>query len=212
MRRYQDLYERQISKNNKAELEMLNTKYFIDADPATKQPFAVQNPDALGNAWFVDTIRWVNSPDEEMAALDTNNPATTAVIDKRFEKEVINRASNPNPDPDEFLKLTEYEPNKLVYKSESLTGGLAVFSEIYYPHGWVAAIDGKPVPIVRADYVLRAIEIPAGSHDVVFTFYPRSEKITEGIAYAGMGGLTVLVLLLGVSFYKKRNALTDSEQ
>ena len=195
MKRYQDLIEHQISKDNMAVLDMLNTKYFIELDPATKQPVAIPNSGALGNVWFVDHIWWVDNPKEEMEALSVINPSEIAVIDTCFEKYVVNRIIKSGADRDAYLRLTEYHPNKLVYRSESLIGGLAVFSEIYYPHGWVAKIDGKETPILRANYVLRAIEIPAGEHDVEFTFYPRSEKITESIAYTGIGALALLLLL-----------------
>ncbi|MDD6210987.1 MAG: YfhO family protein, partial [Bacteroidales bacterium] len=209
LRRYQDIIEHQLSKGNKAVFDMLNTKYIIDFDQTTKQPVAVLNPDALGNAWFVEHVEWVNSPDEEMAALNTINPKQTAVIDRRFENEFVAVKNIPAADSAAVIRLVEYKPNKLTYKSESQNAGVAVFSEIYYPYGWKATVDGKKVPIVRADYILRAIEVPAGDHEIVFTFYPHSIRVTEGIAYTGIAALFLMIILAGVAFVRKNKMITE---
>ena len=204
LRRYQDLIEHQLATGNMNVLNMLNTKYFINAAPNTQQPVAVENPEALGNAWFVNGVNWVDNADDEMAALDTNDPRETAIIDKQFKEILPEIPTALSRDSLASITLTEYLPNKLVYKSQSDESRVAVFSEIYYPHGWKAFIDGEEVAIARANYVLRAVAVPAGSHEIVFTFYPTSEIVTERIAYTGIGLLVVLVLLSGFTFLKSR--------
>lgn len=205
LRRYQDLITHQLSKGNMEVYNMLNTKYFIAPDQQTQQPIAMQNPNAYGNAWFVDEINWVNNADEEMAALNDFSALKTAVINKQFEKELTKTQIIPK-DSLSTIVLTEYEPNKLVFNVDAKKDELAVFSDIYYK-GWKATIDGKESPIVRADYVLRAVEIPKGKHTLEFTFYPTSVKTTETIAT-----ITLIFFALGVVGYvvysvmKKRKA------
>lgn len=188
--RYQELIEHQISKGNMQVLNMLNTKYFIEPDESGA-PQAYLNDGALGNGWFVDEIKWVNSANEEMEALTDFDPTTTAVIDKRFAS--VFDGVNAVADSTATLKLTSYHPEELHYAVSSQRGGVAVFSEIFYPHGWTATIDGKETPIARADYVLRALYIPAGEHEVVMAFRPTSIRITETIAWCGMGLFVVIV-------------------
>ena len=204
LRRYQDLIEYQLITGNMNVLNMLNTKYVINADAATQQPVAMENPEALGNAWFVNSIYWADNADEEMTALDTNNPAETVIIDKRFKDKLPNVPASSGIDATAPIRLTEYLPNKLVYTSQSTEERVAVFSEIYYPHGWKATIDGNEVEIARANYVLRAIVVPAGAHEIVFTFYPTSEKVTERIAYAGIFVLLAAMLLSGFVYIRNR--------
>ena len=185
LQRYQDLIDRHLSqKINPSVVNMLNGKYYIVPGEDGK-PRAQLNPDALGNGWFVDNIDWVNTPNEEIDALNTINPATTAVIDKRFEKSLAGLTLQP-ADSTATVKLTRYTPNELTYTTHNAKPGLAVFSEVYYP-GWTATIDGKRAEIVRADYVLRALPIPAGTHEVVLTFRPASIQITDMISYVALG-------------------------
>lgn len=185
LQRYQDLIDRHLSqKINPSVVNMLNGKYYIVPGEDGK-PRAQLNPDALGNGWFVDNIDWVNTPNEEIDALNTINPATTAVIDKRFEKSLAGLTLQP-ADSTATVKLTRYTPNELTYTTHNAKPGLAVFSEVYYP-GWTATIDGKKAEIVRADYVLRALPIPAGTHEVVLTFRPASIQITDMISYVALG-------------------------
>ncbi len=200
MRRYQELIEWQLVKMNMECYNMLNAKYFILQD-STGNKFAQQNVNANGNAWFVSEINWVANADEEIVALSKFNSKQTAIIDKRFEGEfkgfVLNRDSSAR------ISLTKYQPNKLDYTSQSSTDQLAVFSEIYYEKGWNAYIDGKLVPHVRVNYVLRALQVPAGSHTIEFKFEPTVIGTGEKIAYASSwllyGGL---LLVLGLSFYR----------
>ncbi len=206
--RYQDLIEHQISKNNMNVLNMLNTKYFIVQNPQTKEPMAQRNPGALGNAWSPREIKWVKDADEEMAALTDFNPRNTVVIDQRYKNMVPDDAINAD-DSAAIIKLTQYTPNKLTYASSSAAKQLAVFSEIYYgADGWTVYIDGKETPYFRADYVLRALVVPAGNHQIEFKFAPRS--VTEGnkIAYAGSFLLFVFVLgILGFEGNKRYNQM-----
>jgi len=202
MRRYQELIEWQLVKMNMECYNMLNAKYFILQD-STGNKFAQQNVNANGNAWFVSEINWVANADEEIVALSKFNSKQTAIIDKRFEGEF--KGFVPNRDSSARISLTKYQPNKLDYTSQSSTDQLAVFSEIYYEKGWNAYIDGKLVPHVRVNYVLRALQVPAGSHTIEFKFEPTVIGTGEKIAYASSwllyGGL---LLVLGLSFYRKK--------
>lgn len=175
--RYNDLITHQISKSNPAVLNMLNAKYIMNGEQVEV------NPDALGNVWFVDGISYVGTPDLEMAALDTINPGNYAVSDIIF-KDVLGEASAPLPGDTIFE--TSYAPNRLTYQSDSSKENLAVFSEIYFPWGWTATIDGEKVPIGRVDYVLRAIQVPAGRHQIEFVFDPESLKATNALAIVSL--------------------------
>ncbi len=172
--RYNDLIERQITKNNIAVVNMLNAKYVIMSDDN-----AQLNPDALGNAWFVDSLTYVKTADDEMRFLDKFNPAKAAVADEKF-KDALGEAKPVQPGDTIFE--TTYAPNKLTYHSHSAQGGLAVFSEIYFPWGWTATVDGKEAKIGRVNYVLRAVQLPAGDHTIVFTFDPQEVHKSESIA------------------------------
>ncbi len=181
LQRYQDIINYHLSQKITPQvINMLNTKYIIQPDEQG-QPKATLNTQALGNAWFVENIDWVDTPNEEIEALYTFDPATTAIINKKFDK-TINAQTNLRKDSLAQINLIEYKPNEIRYQSSNSEDGLAVFSEIYYP-GWEASIDGKPVDIVQADYILRAIEVPAGQHEIVLTFKPQSIDTTETISY-----------------------------
>ena len=172
--RYNDLIERQITRNNVQVLNMLNTKYIIVNDNQMQE-----NPDALGNAWWVDSIAYVTGADQEMAALDSIDAAHLAVADTKFQQ-VLGQAKHKQPG--DTITLTSYAPNKLSFKTHSAQGGLAVFSEIYFPWGWQATIDGKPAELGRVNYVLRAMQLPAGDHEVIMTFDPAEVHQTERAA------------------------------
>ena len=170
-------------------VNMLNTRWFIISDT-----LAQQNPDALGNAWFVDSLTYVATADQEMKFLDTFNPATHAVADAKF-KEALGEASAKQPG--DTIRETTYAPNKLTYHTHSAKGGVAVFSEIYFPWGWTATIDGKEAPIGRVDYVLRALRLPAGDHTVVFTFDPQEVHTTDNVAKASIAAIFVGLIAAG---------------
>ena len=189
--RYQDLINRQLSQMNLSVINMLNTKYFIV--PTQEGGITVErNPDAMGNAWLVDEVMWVENADAEMAAIDTFNPAQTAVVDRRFEQLIDDSATTATPG--DTIYLTSYKPNELHYTSHTAQPRVAVFSEIYFPWGWHVTIDGQEAKEARANYVLRALNIPAGNHEIVFRFEPESIATTEGIAYASIAGILLLLL------------------
>ena len=189
--RYQDLIDRQLSQMNEPVLNMLNTKYFIL--PTQNGGVTVeQNPGALGNAWFVSEVQWVDNADAEMAALNNFEPSRTAIVDCRFESLID--ADAVLATPGDTIMLTSYKPNELRYKSEAANNRIAVFSEIYFPWGWNVTIDGNVVKEARANYVLRALTVPAGTHEIVFRFEPESIAKTEGVAFASMGGILLLLL------------------
>lgn len=197
LRRYQELIEHQLSKGNQGVIDMLNTKYIINRD-AQGSPVAMRNPGAAGNAWFVSQVKWVGNADEEMAALSGFDPKVVAVIDSRFKKMLGNDVIQV-PVSGDTIMLTSYKPNELTYKVHTENGGLAVFSEIYYPDGWQVTIDGKAAEEVRADYVLRALYLPKGTKEVVFRFDPKSVTITEDIAFVALGVL--LLMSVGGLFF-----------
>lgn len=183
-------------------LNMLNTKYFI-AQGADGKPIPVINPHAFGNAWFVDQVKFVNNANEEIEALKAVDLLETAVVDARF-KDALQGVERSERDSTAFAHLTEYAPNRLVYEVSSATGGVVVFSEVYYP-GWKATINGQPAEIGRANYILRAMYVPAGEHTIEMRFDPTSIKVTETIAYGALILLAAgIVVLLWLRYRKKR--------
>jgi hypothetical protein len=193
LRRYQDMIEHHISKNNVKVLNMLNTRYFI-VPGQDKEPQVQRNIAALGNAWFVDNYKIVENADSEITALNNFEPATTAIIDKRFENFV--KEFKNGKDTLSNISLVNYKANHLTYKSSTQKDELAVFSEIYYEKGWNAYIDGKEVPHFRVNYILRALMIPKGEHKIEFKFEPKSYKNGEKIGYAS--SIFLLLALLGM--------------
>lgn len=184
--RYNDLLDKQISKSNPEVLNMLNTKYILSGNE-----YQV-NPDANGNAWFVSRVDYVDNADREMAALDSIPTKHVAVADRQFQS-VLGQATAPVPG--DTIYETSYAPDRLTYKAVSRNGGVAVFSEIFFPWGWEATVDGKNMPIGRVDYVLRAIRLAPGSHDITFTFDPKSLRVTNGVAMTGV--ILIYVLCFG---------------
>lgn len=272
LRRYQELYEYQIAKNNGDVIDMLNTRWVIMKGQQEGEERAQPNPSAIGNAWFVDSLVWVKSADEEMNRIgpmyriqalgntsitingkqvqqaefgnhdevkvggvvfepaqfglphgyvDTLGlvknekgetrfqpksnespfvinrfyrftPRTVAVVDERFKDKIVN--FTPQSDPSRNITLTSYAPNKLEYSSNATTESFAVFSEIYYPDGWNITIDGKPAEMVRVNYVLRGMKVPAGKHTIVFEFKPKSFYTGQTISLASSGLLMLLLI------------------
>lgn len=212
--RYQDLIDAHLGRflqNAQTDadwevLNMLNARYIVDA-----QGRALYNPEALGNAWFVDTLQLVDSPDAEMAALSTISPATTAVADRKFASALGTTAPKTSGDT---IFETSYTPNRLTYHARSARGGLAVFSEVFFPWGWKATIDGEPAEIGRVNYLLRAINIPAGSHTVEMRFDPQSLKTTTIAAYIAVILIYILVaagIAAALLSAKPAKALKDEE-
>ncbi|MGE3826048.1 MAG: YfhO family protein, partial [Bacteroidia bacterium] len=196
LKRFQELIDQHISKNNIKVLNMLNTKYVIMPGEGNRPALPQQNPGALGNAWFVYEINWAANPDSEITALGKFEPKFTAVIDKQFEKEL--NGYTPQADSTAQIKLTDYKPNHLTYQSKATAEQLAVFSEIYYDKGWNAYIDGKLTPHFRANFVLRAMRVPAGEHKVEFKFEPATYYTGEKIALAGS---VLLFLFVGAALF-----------
>lgn len=190
----------QVDPSHFSVLNMLNTRYFIfPLQGGSTVP--IYNPYALGNAWFVDKVQYVNNANEEIEAIHHIDPAKVAVVDKRFAEEV--KDSGAGKDSLSTVVLKSYEPNELIYEVNSQKGGVVVFSEIYYP-GWESYIDGKETVHGRADYILRAMNVPAGKHTVRFVFDPKSLHITEAIAFVALGILAVVAIVAIVLQLRKR--------
>lgn len=180
-------------------LNMLNAKYII-FDPA-QAPLINEN--AMGNAWFVDSLAFVDNADQEIASLNSTDLQTTAVLDKKFEPG-LNRFAIV-PDSSANIVLTEYKPDILTYKSKAATEQLAVFSEIYYDKGWEASVDGQPASHYRADWTLRAMRIPAGEHEIVFRFVPHTYITARRVTTASSAILILLLLgAIGSYFYRRK--------
>ena len=222
LRRYQEMIDHHIAKEMQAAyqevataggqmdsvnaakfpvLNMLNTKYFIFPAGQQGQTVPIENPYTFGNAWFIDKIQYVNNANEEIDAIGQVDLQQTAIVDSKF-KEALKGVNEGYKDSLSTIRLTSYEPNQLVYETSSPQDGIVVFSEIYYP-GWTATIDGKPADIARADYILRAMNVPAGKHTIEMRFDPQSLHITEGIAYGAMALLLVGVIILRWIYRKK---------
>lgn len=216
--RYQDLIDRHLSHfiqgtEDDADwnvLNMLNARYIVDMEG---QP--LRNPEALGNAWFVDNVSYVDSPDAEMAALSAINPAHTAVADAKYRNAL--GSGQPKAQGDTIYETT-YAPNRLTYKAESKNGGVAVFSEVYFPWGWEATIDGKEAELGRVNYLLRALKIPAGTHEIVMTFDPKRLHSADRLATVSViliyiAALAAIVLALCPTLCsrcrKRNNSLTE---
>ena len=183
MKRYDELLGYQIERGNMGVINMLNTKYFIVSQREGNNEVnrAEKNPGALGNAWFVGKYKVVANADSEMVAMDHFEPAELAIVDKRFSSYL---PPTLQYDSNSSINMTSYEPNDLKYTSNSKVQELAVFSEIYYKDGWEAYIDDKPSDYIRVNYVLRAMLIPAGQHNIEFKFHPPHYFIGNNISLA----------------------------
>ncbi|MGM9699664.1 MAG: YfhO family protein [Prevotella sp.] len=180
-------------------LNMLNTKYFI-LPLEGGQTVPVQNPYALGNAWLVDKVTYVDNANAELDLVGKIDLRHEAVADKRF-KDIVGEGMTQ--EGTSLVKITEYEPNQLTYEVESQKGGVVVFSENYYP-GWTATVDGKDVEVGRVNYILRAIRVAPGKHTVQLSFFPTTVDVTERIAYASYAILFAVIVLLIVLRNKKK--------
>ena len=199
LRRFKELQEFHIDKNNFEVLNMLNTKYIIYKDNEDVLRY-FENEEINGNAWFVDSVKAVQNADEEIMALAKLKSKLTAI--SRASKFDSKRYSN---DSTAAIKLVDYKLNKLVYESNNTADGFAVFSEIYYKDGWNATIDGEAVEHINVNYVLRGLEIPKGTHEIVFEFSPIVVK--KGSSIALISSILLLFLILGqvVLIYKTRS-------
>ena len=177
-------------------LNMLNAKYFI-VPLQGNATTSIQNPYAQGNGWFVDKLTYVADANAEYAGVGKIDVSHEAVADKKFEPILGQTQTN---DSTARVVLTKYEPNNMTYTMSSTKGGVVVFSEVYYP-GWTATIDGQPAELGRVNYILRALNVKAGKHEVVLDFHPTSISTTETIAYAA---LIVLLLAICVAIYSEK--------
>ncbi len=209
LQRYQDIIDHHLSRGNISIYNMLNTKYFIVADAESGALSYQMNPDANGAAWFVKTMDWVKGAGAEMELLGAIDNKTAAVADEKFRK-----VAGESPLGEGEIELTEYYPNRLVYDYESEKGGVAIFSEIYYDKGWTAYIDGEEAPYFRADYILRAMSLPAGRHTVEFRFraphFNTVETVTLGFSLLILAGMAASVILI-IRENRKRDG-TSREQ
>lgn len=180
-------------------INMLNAKYII-VPMQDGKTMPVENPHAFGNAWFADSITWADNANAELDALGTIDLRHEAVADRKY-ADILGQAT---ADSTAKATLTAYEPNELKYDIDSNSDGVLVFSEIYYP-GWTATIDGQKAELGRVDYVLRALRVPAGQHEVTLTFKPQSVKTTEAIAYSAYLVLLLIVLAALYGVWRKRN-------
>lgn len=185
--RYNDLIEHQITQGNPYVLNMLNTKYFI-----TNEGYEI-NGDAFGNAWLIDTLQYVATPREEMDALSSLSTRNKAVADKKFAEVIGQPGVIASGDT---IYETSYAPNRLTYKARLSKPGVAAFSEVYFPWGWKATVNGKETPIGRVNYLLRAMKLPAGESDIVMTFEPESVKNADTISIVAV---VIIYLLCGAA-------------
>lgn len=203
LRRFQDIIDFHLSgKINPNILDMFNTRYIIYNG---NQGVSVQrNPNALGHVWFVDSIAWMNTPDEEILALNTFNPKETALVDVEWKNYVKNNVGLQR-DSTDTIELVNYEnPGKLIYQSNASTAQLAVFSEVFYKT-WKAYVDGNEVPLFRANYILRAMEVPAGEHTIEFVCHDNLYQKCHTLSLVfSIIVLAVLFALLGFVFYKQK--------
>ncbi len=220
LRRYQELIEKYISpemqktmsaiveaqgdmamfgKDVSPVLNMLNTKYFI-LPLQGGETMPVQNPNAFGNAWYVDNVLFVNNANEELDGMAKIDLSRQAVADKKFEAQL---SQSVKQDSAAVVTLTKYAPNHLEYDAESSKGGVIVFSEIYYP-GWTCTVDGQEVELGRVNYVLRAVNVKAGKHKIVLDFHPQTVKTTETVAYTAFGILVLCLLVIMALYFKRR--------
>ncbi|WP_347926073.1 YfhO family protein [Pontimicrobium sp. SW4] len=207
MKRFNELFDFYIRRNHLETLNMLNTKYII-APAENDQPQVFTNTDANGNAWFIESFKAVDTANEEIMALDSLNTKTTAVLNKAQ----FNIIPDVTYQVDSLagIRLIDYKPNYLKYESNNANDGFAVFSENYYQQGWQAYLDGKEMSHIRVNYVLRGMEIPAGTHTIEFRFEPQVVKTGSTIAL-GTSLIVVLLLLVGLFYqFKKDNVKTTT--
>ena len=203
LRRYQDLIDEHLSRMNINVYNMLNTRYFI-VNGKDGSPQVQYNPDAMGNAWFVDSIQVVESANEESDALRTLDLRRIAVTDASFSSFAMQSST---PDPAAKAELLSYSPKRLEYRTNCSVDKTLVFSEIYYPYGWKATIDGEDAEIFRVNYTLRAMNIPAGEHNIVMVFEPESVRKGDTVAI-----ICIIIMLLtmlgslGYLIYNKKHA------
>eukprot|EP00744_Colponema_vietnamica_P028156 GILI01042635.1.p1 GENE.GILI01042635.1~~GILI01042635.1.p1 ORF type:complete len:306 (+),score=-8.17 GILI01042635.1:44-919(+) len=197
LKRFDELIQNQFNQSvNQDVLDMLNAKYFILRDPQNGSYKMQRNATALGNAWLVKGVQFVQNADQEMKAINSFDPKNEAIVDEQY-KNLID-TTRLGADPSAFIKMENYHPDHIEYSYSAPRDVIAVFSEIYYDKGWNMYIDGVKKPYFRADYVLRAAQLEAGNHKVEFKFEPQSYYLGEKISLAGS---ILLLAFLGLGFY-----------
>jgi hypothetical protein len=206
-RKLQQLFDYQIAKNNMEILNMLNVKYIIQTNKEGKE-FPTINPNANGNAWFVNDVKLVNKANDEMKLLDELNTKKAAIFNIHLYGDKFKNARlKRNLDTSGTIKIEVYKPNYIKYASSNKNEGLAVFSEIYYENGWNAYIDGIKTEHFPVDYVLRALIVPGGEHSIEFKFEPQVIKTGSTITLISAAGM--VLLLLGGIYYERKNRLKN---
>ena len=210
LRRYDDLINEYFSVTDNKKtlniLNMLNTKYILLG--SLQEPRAEINPNANGNAWFVSDIQFVKTPNEEIKAVGEIDNKKTAVVSVEDQKYF--EGKNLQSDSTAVIELKNYQPNQLEFKTQSKTPQLAVFSEIYYPKGWKMLLDGKEVPYIKANYLLRAVFVPAGNHEVRMVFEP--EVIEKGkVISMSAFGIFLLLSVGGFLKFRRKTAVKNTE-
>jgi hypothetical protein len=201
LRIYQDLIENQLSKNNMSVMNMLDTRYFMIPSQQQRNQYQVQrNDSAMGACWFVKEVKFVNGPVEEMKALDHFNPAQTAFVDNSFKSLV---SLTPTTDTAAKITLVNYDNDDIKYSSSSNTNQFAVLSDIYYPSGWNAYIDGRKTDYVKTNYVLRGLSVPAGNHNIEFKFEPASYYKGQTFVYIANVLLWLSIIAAVATVYLK---------
>ncbi|QXU44306.1 YfhO family protein [Pedobacter sp. D749] len=197
LKRFEELIAVNFSETiNLNILGMLNTKYIITAVDKSPLLKSELNPSACGHAWFVSNVKYVKNADQEMAAIKNFSPKNEAIVHEEFKHQISLKSWLPTLSKG-IIKLVSYSPDHLVYQSSSTSANIAIFSEIYYAKGWKMLIDGVEKPYFRANYILRAAQIPAGNHNIEFVFHPNSYYTGEKISLAG--SFLLMILLVGVS-------------
>src|SRR5690606_2161164 len=211
---YQDVIDLYFSGSEKSQklgisqahtqkiLNLLNTKYIVHGNP--NSPMVQQNNEAYGNAWLVSDVKWVQNEDEEILALKDVDLKRTVVLESKLNQLV---GKGFTPESGSTIELTNYQPNKLTYKTNIVSPKIAVFSEIYYPHGWTLKVDGKEREILKANYFLRAVQLEKGDKEIVMEFAPQSVK-TGNTATLAFNLIFVLVVLGGGIFWWKNRKIT----
>jgi hypothetical protein len=203
---YNDIISHQLAKGNMQVFNMLNTKYFIVQNPQTGKPAAQLNPGAFGNAWLVKGIKYVENANEEMSALDSTNLRDTAVVEKKYQPQI---KQAPVPDSSASIKLKQNLNDKIDYTFHSKTPQFAVLSEVYYPLGWNAFIDGQKVDYVKTDYVLRGMFVPAGDHEIEFRFEPKSYTTGRMITIIA-NTVVYLAIIMAIILYVRKKRKPDA--
>ena len=202
LRRYQDLIDQHLSKMHMPVINMLNTKYIIVPDQQTGSPVVQYNPDAMGNAWFVEKIIEAKTPNEECDMLMTLDLHREAVVGSDY----INNVKDLNPGADSLahISLTKYTPEYIEYDAECSKPGTVIFSEIFYPHGWKAIVDGKPAELYRANYMLRAMNIETGKHHIRLEFRP--ESVDKGNVISMTFVILMYLIIAGIILSNMRKS------